>query len=113
MSYKKLLHISFIALFVTLFSAYSSNAQEGKELRTFEGQITSLEHEFHPTHLKEFDKTGYTVIFKENNGTLYFIVDNDKSVNLFNITKYNGKKLRITGKVKRFGYIEVVKFELI
>ena len=113
MSYKKLLHISFIALFVTLFSAYSSNAQEGKALRTLEGQITSIEYEFHPGHIKEFHKTGHRVIFKENNGTLYFIVDNDKSENLFNITKYNSKKLRITGKVKRFGYIEVENFELI
>ena len=113
MSYKKLLYISFIALFVALFSAYSSNAQEEKELRTFEGQITCLDHEFHIAHQWEHEATGHRVIFKENNGTLYFIVENDKSVNLFNYTKYEGKKIRITGKVKRFGYIEVEKFELI
>ena len=113
MSYKKLLHISFIALFVTLFSAYSSNAQEGNELRTLEGQITCLEYEFQPAHPWEHVPTGHRVIFKENNGTLYFIVDNDKSENLFNFSKYNEKKVKITGKIKRFGYIEVEKFELI
>ena len=114
MSYKRLLRVLFLALFVTLFLGFSSDAKEANKVRILEGQITCLTGELHFAHIPtECQLSGHKVGFKDFKGTLYFILEDDKSAELFNYTKYNNKKLRITGEVKRGNYIKVEKYQLL